>query len=109
MINRVKMGTSDSNSKPEAHAFSVHHSNARKARGKGDRVMLVLNPHLLPTKRNDRNLTGVAKRREERALKTLEIKIKGFVSAKEESGPGSSREESNRLDKIESLLASLLN
>jgi hypothetical protein len=28
------MGTSDSNLKLEAHAFSVHHSNVGKARGK---------------------------------------------------------------------------
>jgi len=31
---RVAMGTSDSNPKLEAHAFSVHHFNARKARDK---------------------------------------------------------------------------
>jgi hypothetical protein len=63
---RVAMGTSDQNPKSEAHAFSVHHFNAGKARGKGDIERCahckrsghskdrcwVLNPHIRP-KRGD--------------------------------------------------------
>jgi hypothetical protein len=107
------MDTSDQNPKSEAHAFSVHHINAEKARGKEEiercahykrsghskDMCWILNPHLRP-KRGDQQLTEAATRRGE---KTLEIERKGFLSGKEtESESKTSREES-RLDKIEAL------
>jgi hypothetical protein len=116
---RVAMGTSDQNPKSEAHAFSIHHFNAGKVRGKGEiercahckrsvhskDMCWVLNPHLCP-KRGDQQFTEAAKRRGE---KTLKIERKGFLSAKETKGESKMSREESRLDKIEALLALLVN
>jgi hypothetical protein len=93
----VAKGISDSNLEPEAHDFSVHYSNAGQARSKREiercahckkddhsqERCWILNSHLCPTTRNDRNLTEVTKRRGAGAPKTLEIKRKGFVLERE--------------------------
>jgi hypothetical protein len=87
------MDTYDLIPKLEAHTFSTHHSNAEKARGKGEiercahckkndhsqEKYWVLNPHLRP-KLGDQQPVEVAKRR---GVKTLENERKGFLSAKE--------------------------
>jgi hypothetical protein len=119
VTRRVALGTFDQIPKSEAHAFSVHHFNARKVRGKGeiercahckksshsqDRCW-VLNPHLRP-KRGDQQLTEAPKRR---GMKTLEIERMGFLSTKEIEDESNTSQEESRLDKIEVFMVSLIN
>jgi hypothetical protein len=120
------MKTPDLNPKPEALAFSAQHLAGKgktercshcKREGHNQERCWILHPHLR-SKRTDRNQSEVAKKKV--FAKTLE-KRKGFVAAREEPSEGerkgfnemnshsSSQTDSDRLNQLESMLATLLN
>jgi hypothetical protein len=120
------MKTLDLNPKPEALAFSAQHLTGKgktercshyKREGHNQERCWILHPHLRP-KQTDRNQAKVAKKKI--FAKTLEER-KRFVAAREEPSEGvrkgfsemdshlSSQTDSDRLNRLESMLATLLN
>jgi hypothetical protein len=116
----------DLNPKPEALAFLAQHFVGKgktercshcKREGHNQGRCWVLHPHLRP-KRTDRNQAEVAKKKV--FAKALEER-KGFVAAREEPSEGErkgfsemgslslSQTDSERLNRLESMLATLLN
>jgi hypothetical protein len=114
---RVAMAATDSNPKPEAHAFSAQRLQDGRRGGKGEIAKCshckteghtsdkcwVLHPHLKPKKFIDS-----AKKRE--GSRTLEFKDekRAFVSSKEEEMKGSDVNNDARLERVEKMLESLL-